>query len=188
MSSLVSWNWRLDRGALRHCGKCFRKVQLQHSCHRVYLWSGCYLEPPITWIKDGAYFVAVLISTFATRKTIYTDLVFFTPCLSQTVLIGLWSVALVVGALGDGNDDFLILLVCCPRLLIGRHLEKRNTSSGPFVAQRFRVIPADLSKCPTLNIIQTHRACWKQLLHQYEKPYRQTRTHVCTNLVLEANS
>ena len=90
MSSLVSWNWRLDRGALRHCGKCFRKVQ--HSRHRVYLWSGCYLEPPITWIKDGAYFVVVLISTLATRKTIYTDLVFFTPVCRRLSSLGsgLW--------------------------------------------------------------------------------------------------
>ena len=44
----------------------------------------------------------------------------------------LWSVVLdlVLGALGDYNDDFLSLLVCCPRLLIGRHLKKEIQVQG----------------------------------------------------------
>ena len=58
---------------------------------------------------------------------------------SQTVLVlyaklMLWSVVLdlLLGALG-GDDDILILLVCCPGPLIGRHL---NNSIRAFCSSK----------------------------------------------------
>ena len=48
----------------------------------------------------------------------------------------LWSVVLdlVLGALGD--DDDILILVCCPRPLIGRHLNNRNISIRAFCGSK----------------------------------------------------
>ena len=70
----------------------------------------------------------------------------FTSWTSQRVLVlyaklivfalVLWPGTLVLGALRH-NDDFLILLVCRPRPLIGRHLKKGNMSVRDFCGTKF---------------------------------------------------
>ena len=125
VASLVSGGWHLDGGALQRRGKCFRKVQHPHL---VFLWPGCYQEPPMTNTDQGHLFQSSIFQ----EQNICTDPILVTSCTLHRLhvfyanlvvsALPLWSVALVFNTRGD--DDILILFGCCSRPLVWRHLRQ----------------------------------------------------------------